>query len=72
MTRTTPELVPPSPSFRATPAGERLATAYGLTCGRLHTRRIFSEIGFRACPFWSRGRDLTTRPPRPHNGKTES
>ncbi|GBO40477.1 hypothetical protein AVEN_130492-1 [Araneus ventricosus] len=32
MTRTTPELTPPSPSFRATPAGGRLATMYDLEC----------------------------------------
>ncbi|GBM12463.1 hypothetical protein AVEN_55299-1 [Araneus ventricosus] len=45
MTRTTPELAPPSPSFRATPAGGCLATKYDLACSRLHTRRIFSGIG---------------------------
>ncbi|GBN68712.1 hypothetical protein AVEN_170980-1 [Araneus ventricosus] len=49
MTRTTPELAPPSPNFRATPAGGRLATTYDLACNRPHTRRIFSGIGFRAC-----------------------
>ncbi|GBO04014.1 hypothetical protein AVEN_114486-1, partial [Araneus ventricosus] len=49
MTRTTPELAPPSPSFRATPTGGRLATTYGVACNRPHTRRIFSGIGFRTC-----------------------
>ncbi|GBN98083.1 hypothetical protein AVEN_75042-1 [Araneus ventricosus] len=49
MTRTTPELAPPSPNFRATPTGGRLATTYDLACNRPHTRRIFSGIGFRAC-----------------------
>ncbi|GBM10234.1 hypothetical protein AVEN_177501-1 [Araneus ventricosus] len=37
----------PSPSFRATPAGGRLATTHVLACNWPHTRRIFSEIGFR-------------------------
>ncbi|GBN33649.1 hypothetical protein AVEN_234887-1, partial [Araneus ventricosus] len=49
MTRTTPELAPPSPNFRATPTGGRLATTYDLACNRPHTRRIFSGIGFRTC-----------------------
>ncbi|GBN60308.1 hypothetical protein AVEN_139406-1, partial [Araneus ventricosus] len=49
MTRTAPELAPPSPNFRATPRGGRLATAYDLACNRPHTRRIFSGIGFRTC-----------------------
>ncbi|GBN16460.1 Techylectin-5A [Araneus ventricosus] len=57
MTRTTPELAPPSPNFRATPTGGRLATTYDLACNRPHTRRIFSGIGFRTCDppvprFW--------------------
>ncbi|GBM88142.1 hypothetical protein AVEN_213957-1 [Araneus ventricosus] len=47
MTRTTPELAPPSPNFHDTPTGGRLATAYDLTCNRPHTRRIFSGIGSR-------------------------
>ncbi|GBL98069.1 hypothetical protein AVEN_84575-1 [Araneus ventricosus] len=34
--------------FYATPTGGRLATTYDLVCSRLHTRRIFSGIGFRA------------------------
>ncbi|GBN35283.1 hypothetical protein AVEN_125580-1 [Araneus ventricosus] len=42
MTKTTPELATPSPSFRITPAGGRLATAYDLASttpagGRLAT-----------------------------------
>ncbi|GBO03301.1 hypothetical protein AVEN_67688-1 [Araneus ventricosus] len=65
MTRTTPELAPPSPNFHATPAGGRLATTYDLACSRPHTRRIFSGIGFRAWNPPPQSRDLTTRPPRP-------
>ncbi|GBO16696.1 hypothetical protein AVEN_210478-1 [Araneus ventricosus] len=42
MTRTTPELAPPSPNFHATPTGGRLTTTYDLACNRPHTRRIFS------------------------------
>ncbi|GBM13671.1 hypothetical protein AVEN_148193-1 [Araneus ventricosus] len=49
MTRTTPELAPPSSNFHATPTGGRLTTTYDLTCNRPHTRRIFSVIGFRTC-----------------------
>ncbi|GBM55449.1 hypothetical protein AVEN_187555-1 [Araneus ventricosus] len=64
MTRTTPELAPSSPNFRATSTGGRLATMYYLACNKPHTRRIFSEIGFQTCDPRSRGRDLTTRPPR--------
>ncbi|GBL95929.1 hypothetical protein AVEN_227154-1 [Araneus ventricosus] len=37
----------PSPSFRATSAGGRLATAYDLACSGPHTRWIFSGMGFR-------------------------
>ncbi|GBM84549.1 hypothetical protein AVEN_125665-1 [Araneus ventricosus] len=48
MTRTTPELAPPSQNFHATPTGGRLTTTYDLTCNRPHTQRIFSGIGFRA------------------------
>ncbi|GBM89006.1 hypothetical protein AVEN_51210-1 [Araneus ventricosus] len=62
MTRTTPELAPPSPNFRATPTGGRLATTYDLACNRPHTRRIFSGIGFRTCDPPT---EVTTRPPRP-------
>ncbi|GBO17120.1 hypothetical protein AVEN_69860-1 [Araneus ventricosus] len=49
MTRTTPELAPPSPNFRATPTGGRLATTCDLACNRPHARPIFSGIGFRTC-----------------------
>ncbi|GBN99635.1 hypothetical protein AVEN_207155-1 [Araneus ventricosus] len=42
MTRTIPELAPPS-KFRTTPKGGRLATTYDLTCP--HTRRISGGIG---------------------------
>ncbi|GBM50087.1 hypothetical protein AVEN_223298-1 [Araneus ventricosus] len=72
MTRTTPELAPPSPNFRATPAGGRLATTYDLACNRPHTRRIFSGIGFRTCDPPARGRNLTTRPPRPTSGSEKA
>ncbi|GBL77974.1 hypothetical protein AVEN_143298-1 [Araneus ventricosus] len=47
MTRTTPELAPPSPNLYVTPTGGRLATMYDLACNRPHTRRIFRGIGFR-------------------------
>ncbi|GBN27692.1 hypothetical protein AVEN_144793-1, partial [Araneus ventricosus] len=58
MTRTTPELAPPSPNFHATPAGARL------TCNRPHPRRIFSGIGFRTWnPPATKPRPY---PPRPH------
>ncbi|GBM47426.1 hypothetical protein AVEN_175605-1 [Araneus ventricosus] len=46
----------PSPNFYATPTERRLATTHDLACNRLHTRRIFSGIGFRT---WS------PPPPRP-------
>ncbi|GBM81151.1 hypothetical protein AVEN_226971-1 [Araneus ventricosus] len=66
VTRTTPELAPLSPDFRATPTGGRLATTYDLVCNRPHTRRIFRGIKFRTCdPPAFQNRDLTTRPPWP-------
>ncbi|GBN55509.1 hypothetical protein AVEN_119255-1 [Araneus ventricosus] len=34
MPRTTPELTPPSPNFRTTPAGGRLTPTYDLACSR--------------------------------------
>ncbi|GBO30935.1 hypothetical protein AVEN_62394-1 [Araneus ventricosus] len=34
MTRTTPNLAPPSPNFHATPTGGRLTTTCDLTCNR--------------------------------------
>ncbi|GBO15856.1 hypothetical protein AVEN_229143-1 [Araneus ventricosus] len=37
MTRATPVLAPPSPNFRATPTGERLATTYDLACNAPYT-----------------------------------
>ncbi|GBN66931.1 hypothetical protein AVEN_61944-1 [Araneus ventricosus] len=58
MTRTTPELAPPSPNFRALPTGGCFVTTYDLACNRPHTRRIFSGIGFRTC-----------YPPVPRSGK---
>ncbi|GBM95592.1 hypothetical protein AVEN_207052-1 [Araneus ventricosus] len=55
-----------SPNFRATQTGRRLATTYDLACDRPHTLRIFSGIGYiEPATLRSRGRDLTTRPPRP-------
>ncbi|GBO14653.1 hypothetical protein AVEN_136484-1 [Araneus ventricosus] len=65
MTKTTPELAPPSPNFHATPTGGRLATTYDLAFMRPHTRRIFSGIGFLTCNPPPQSTDLTTRPPRP-------
>ncbi|GBN57661.1 hypothetical protein AVEN_23965-1 [Araneus ventricosus] len=80
MTRTTPELAPPSPNFRATPTGGRLATTYDLVCNRPYAtgNRPYPpcmpvgihggssvESGFEPATLRSRGRDLTTRPPRP-------
>ncbi|GBN10042.1 hypothetical protein AVEN_113208-1 [Araneus ventricosus] len=56
MTRTTPDLAPPPPNFRA--------TTYDLACNRPHTRRIFSGIGSRTCePAVPR-----TRPTLGHRG----
>ncbi|GBM18629.1 hypothetical protein AVEN_110291-1 [Araneus ventricosus] len=56
----------PSPSFRATQTGGRLVTAYGLVRSNRHyTRRSSVESGFEPATFRSRGRDLTTTPPRP-------
>ncbi|GBN74549.1 hypothetical protein AVEN_153219-1 [Araneus ventricosus] len=43
---TTPELALPSPSFRATPTGGRLATTYDLTCNRPHKGGSSVESGF--------------------------
>ncbi|GBN86486.1 hypothetical protein AVEN_78580-1 [Araneus ventricosus] len=54
-----PERAPSSPSFRATPAGGPLATAYDLACQRPHTRRN------RVSTLRSRGQDLATRRQRP-------
>ncbi|GBN69163.1 hypothetical protein AVEN_58736-1 [Araneus ventricosus] len=45
MTKTTPEIAPPSSKFRTTPPGGRLATTYDLD-NRPNTWHIF--IGFRA------------------------
>ncbi|GBO00279.1 hypothetical protein AVEN_110594-1 [Araneus ventricosus] len=72
MTRTTPELAPPSPNFHATPTGGRFTTTYDLMCNRPHTRRFFSGIGFRAWNPSAQSRDLTTRPPRPISGRSKT
>ncbi|GBM13362.1 hypothetical protein AVEN_81768-1, partial [Araneus ventricosus] len=39
----------PSSSFRAAPAGGRLAAAYDSARGGPYTRRIFGGSGFRSC-----------------------
>ncbi|GBN31964.1 hypothetical protein AVEN_265879-1 [Araneus ventricosus] len=64
MTRATPRLPTPSPNFRATPTGGRLATTYDLASNSPHTRRIFMESGLGPATLRSRVQDLTTRPPR--------
>ncbi|GBM51441.1 hypothetical protein AVEN_147124-1 [Araneus ventricosus] len=47
MMRMTPQLTLPSPNFRTTPTGGRVATPkYDFTCNNPNTRRIFSGIGF--------------------------
>ncbi|GBN54109.1 hypothetical protein AVEN_85985-1 [Araneus ventricosus] len=54
MTRTTPELAPPSPNFRATAKGGRLATT--------------NDIGvYSGTPGWVGFRTLTTEP-NPNRG----
>ncbi|GBN04941.1 hypothetical protein AVEN_3589-1 [Araneus ventricosus] len=79
MTRTTPELALPSPSFHATPTGRRLVTTYDLTCNRLHTRPAIlynismllgsaMELGFEPGALWPQIRDLNTG----HRGLCES
>ncbi|GBO12070.1 hypothetical protein AVEN_247870-1 [Araneus ventricosus] len=61
MMRTAPEPAPTSPNFLSTPAGGSLAPMSDLTCNRPRTRRIFSEIGFRA------RRPLAQKPRSHHN-----
>ncbi|GBM83422.1 hypothetical protein AVEN_14071-1 [Araneus ventricosus] len=64
MTRTTPELEPPSPNFRSTPTGGRLASRYDLA--RIAIRGGSSvESGFEPATLRSGDRDLATRPTRP-------
>ncbi|GBN70580.1 hypothetical protein AVEN_58891-1 [Araneus ventricosus] len=63
MTRKTPELGTPSPSFHATPTCGRLATTYDLACNRPHIRWIFSGIGFRT-------RSPSAPKPRPYHYAT--
>ncbi|GBM47301.1 hypothetical protein AVEN_172244-1 [Araneus ventricosus] len=59
MTRTTPELAPPSPTFRTTPAGgQERAT------GPIHDGSSV-ESGFESGTLRPRSRHLTTRPLRP-------
>ncbi|GBM05224.1 hypothetical protein AVEN_181613-1 [Araneus ventricosus] len=47
MPRTTPELAPPSPSFRTIPAGDAWPTTYDLTCNRPDIQRISGESRIR-------------------------
>ncbi|GBM99096.1 hypothetical protein AVEN_138935-1 [Araneus ventricosus] len=65
MTRTTPGLELPSPSFHTTPTGGRLATTYDLACNRPNTRRIFSGIGFRT---WKHSGPKAATLPLGHRG----
>ncbi|GBN74430.1 hypothetical protein AVEN_15230-1 [Araneus ventricosus] len=66
MTRTTPELAAPSPNFLTGLVARRLAPDVRFGVQQAHARWIFSGIGFRNWnPQAPRGRDLTTRPPRP-------
>ncbi|GBO05018.1 hypothetical protein AVEN_266751-1 [Araneus ventricosus] len=66
MTRTTPKLAPP-PNFHATPTGGRVATTYDFACNRLapYTADLQRNRVFEPATLRSRGRDLSTRPPRP-------
>ncbi|GBN48176.1 hypothetical protein AVEN_209551-1 [Araneus ventricosus] len=66
MTRATPGLASPSPSFHATPTGGRLATTYDLAYDRP------GEAGFEPGTLWPQSRDLTTKPPRPFFGTGEN
>ncbi|GBO15189.1 hypothetical protein AVEN_186273-1 [Araneus ventricosus] len=80
MTKTTSEVAHPSPNFRATPARGCLATGYDLECSGhsmgpsypqaetlpLGHRGPQMESGFELVTLWLQGRDLTTRPLRPH------
>ncbi|GBN62819.1 hypothetical protein AVEN_129494-1, partial [Araneus ventricosus] len=50
MARSTPELAPPSPSFRITPAGGLFTPTHDLAFNRPNTQRIFNGIRFRT---WS-------------------
>ncbi|GBO05487.1 hypothetical protein AVEN_57977-1 [Araneus ventricosus] len=65
MTRTTPELEAPSPSFHAAPTGGCLATTYDLACNRPIHCGSSVESGFEPGTLRPQSRDLTTRPPRP-------
>ncbi|GBN12333.1 hypothetical protein AVEN_241526-1 [Araneus ventricosus] len=70
MTRTTPELAPPLQTSAPLRREDIWSLPYDLACNRPHTRWIFKGIGFRTATLRSRGRDPTTRPPRPflHGG----
>ncbi|GBL89168.1 hypothetical protein AVEN_158434-1, partial [Araneus ventricosus] len=62
MTRTAPELAPPSPLFHATPTGGRLATAYDLACNNGGSS---VKLGLESVTLRPQSRYPTTRPPRP-------
>ncbi|GBM50046.1 hypothetical protein AVEN_172927-1 [Araneus ventricosus] len=66
MTKTTAELAPPSPNFHATPTGGRLATTYDLECSRPIHGGSSVESGFEPGTLRPQSRDLTSRPPQPH------
>ncbi|GBN39986.1 hypothetical protein AVEN_73269-1, partial [Araneus ventricosus] len=72
MTRTTPEMLPPSPNFHATPAGGRLTTTYDLTCNRPTHGGSSVESGFEPGTLRPQSWDLTTRPPRPRQLRVAS
>ncbi|GBM50700.1 hypothetical protein AVEN_45968-1 [Araneus ventricosus] len=63
MTRMTPELVLPSPSFHATPTRGRLATTYDLACNRPINGGSSGESGFEPGTLRPQSRDPTTKPP---------
>ncbi|GFV92316.1 hypothetical protein TNCV_3949261 [Trichonephila clavipes] len=63
VTRTTPELAPPSPNYHPTPPGGRLSIMHISP-----TRRVFSSTGFELVTCQQRSDNLTTRLLRPHEG----
>ncbi|GBO06941.1 hypothetical protein AVEN_148102-1 [Araneus ventricosus] len=63
MTSTTPEVVPPSPSFGATPARQHLTIDIRIGLHQAHMRGRYSvKSGFEPETLRSQSRDLTTRP----------
>ncbi|GBO08942.1 hypothetical protein AVEN_35401-1 [Araneus ventricosus] len=63
MTRTTPGLAAPSPSFRTSPMGGCLDTTCDLARNRPNASSV--ESGFEPGILRPQSQDLTTRPPRP-------